>query len=68
MNKIEEKRNKLNLELRSLLAVMDMIDGLKGEYIDYKENSLSEEEFLDEQLKLVVEAKSRLVNIFKTNN
>ena len=68
MNQIEEKRNRLNLELRGLLSVVDMIDGLKGEYIDYKENSLSEEEFLDEQLKLVVEAKSRLVNIFKTNN
>ena len=65
MNQIEEKRNRLNLELRGLLSVVDMIDGLKGEYIDYKENSLSEEEFLDEQLKLVVETKSRLVNIFK---
>jgi len=65
MNQVEEKRNKLNLELRSLLSVIDMIDGLKGEYIDYKENSLNEEEYLDEQLKLVVEAKSRLVNIFK---
>lgn len=68
MSQVEEKRNRLNLELRGLLSVVDMIDGLKGEYIDYKENSLSEEEFLDEQLKLVVEAKSRLVNIFKTNN
>jgi len=65
MNQVEEKRNKLNLELRSLLSVIDMIDGLKGEYIDYKENSLNEEEYLDEQLKLVVEAKSRLVNVFK---
>ena len=68
MSQVEEKRNRLNLELRGLLSVVDMIDGLKGEYIDYKENSLSEEEFLDEQLKLVVEARSRLVNIFKTNN
>ena len=68
MSQVEEKRNRLNLELRGLLSVVDMIDGLKSEYIDYKENSLSEEEFLDEQLKLVVEAKSRLVNIFKTNN
>lgn len=65
MNQVEEKRNRLNLELRGLLSVVDMIDGLKGEYIDYKENSLSEEEYLDEQLKLVVEAKSRLVNVFK---
>ena len=65
MNQIEEKRNRLNLELRGLLAVVDMIDGLKGEYLDYKQNSLEEEQFLDEQLKLVVEAKTRLINIFK---
>ena len=65
MNQIVEKRNRLNLELRTLLSVVDMIDGLKGEYIDYKENSMSEEEFLNEQLKLVVEAKTRLINIFK---
>ena len=65
MNQIEEKRNKINLELRELLHIIDMIDGLKGEYIDYKENSLNEEMFLDEQIKLVVEAKTRLVNIFK---
>lgn len=65
MNQIEEKRNKINLELRELLHIIDMIDGLKGEYIDYKENSLNEEQFLDEQIKLVVEAKTRLINVFK---
>lgn len=67
MNQVESKRNRLNLELRSLLMVIDMIDGLKGEYIDYKENSLNEEEYLEEQLKLVVEAKTRLIDIFKNN-
>jgi len=65
MNLVEEKRNKLNLELRGLLAVVDMIDGLKGEYQDYKENTLNEEEYLDEQLKLVVEAKNRMIDIFR---
>ena len=65
MNQVEEKRNKLNLELRELLNVIDMIDGLKGEYSDYKEKSLNEEEYLSEQTKLVVEAKTRLINIFR---
>lgn len=65
MNQIEEKRNKLNLEIRGLLSIIDMIDGLKGEYNDYKENTLSEEQYLDEQLKLIVEAKTRLINVFK---
>ena len=27
MNEIEQKRNQLNLDLRSLLAIIDMIDG-----------------------------------------
>lgn len=65
MKQVEELKNQLNLELRSLLLIIDMIDGLKGEYLDYKENSLDEEKFLLEQLKLVVEAKTRLTNIFK---
>lgn len=65
MNQTEEKKNRLNLELRSLLSIIDMIDGLKGEYRDYKENSMDEEEYLEEQLKLVVEAKTRLLNVFK---
>ena len=66
MKEIEEKRNKLNLELRSLLSIVDMIDGLKGEYLDYKENSMNEETYLDEQLKLVIEVKTRLLNVFKS--
>ena len=61
----EEKRNKLNLDLRELLSIVDMIDGLKGEYPDYKENSMNESDFLDQQIMLVNEVKSRLVNIFK---
>lgn len=65
MNQIEDKRNRLNLELRELLYLIDVIDGLKGEYLDYKEYSLNEEQFLEEQLNLVVEAKTRLMNIFK---
>lgn len=65
MNQVEVKKNRLNLEIRELLSLIDMIDGLKGEYLDYKENTLGEEEFLDEQIKLVVEAKTRLLNIFK---
>ncbi len=65
-NNIEEKRNQLNLELRNLLSVIDMIDGLKGEYKNYEENSLDEERFLDEQILLVVEARTRLTDIFRS--
>ena len=31
---IEEKRNKLNLEIRKILAIINMIDGNKKEYED----------------------------------
>ena len=65
MNHVEIKRNQLNLRIRELLSVVDMIDGLNGEYVDYKENSLNEEEFLNEQIKLVNLAKERLINLFK---
>ncbi len=61
---IEEKRNELNLELRKLLSLLDMIDGMKNEYPDYNEE-LSEEEFLNQQLMLAVEARDRLQRVFK---
>lgn len=65
MNEIEQKRNQLNLDLRSLLAIIDMIDGKTKDYEDYVENTLNESQFLDQQLQLVVEAKNRLLSIFK---
>ena len=64
-NIIEEKRNELNLEIRSLLAVIDLIDGNKKEYEDYITNTLNEIGFLEQQTKLVNEAKERLINVFK---
>ena len=65
MNHVEMKRNLLNLGIRELLSVVDMIDGLNGEYVDYKENTLNEEEFLNEQIELVNLARKRLINLFK---
>ena len=62
---IEEKRNKLNLEIRKVLTIIDMIDGKKKQYEDYETNSLNEIGFLDQQLKLVKEIEDRLVTIFK---
>ncbi len=32
---IEEKRNKLNLDIRGILAVIDLIDDKEKEYEDY---------------------------------
>ena len=62
---IEEKRNKLNLDIRGILAVIDLIDGKEKEDEDYITNSLDENVFLDQQIKLVEEVKERLINIFK---
>lgn len=64
-NSIEEKKNKLNLDIRSLLAVIDLIDGNKKDYENYVSNTLNENQFLDQQIKLVNEAKQRLINIFR---
>ena len=65
MNTIEEKKNRLNYELRALLSIIDIIDGLKGEYKNYEPNTISDEEYLDEQIKLVVDAKTRLKSLFE---
>ncbi len=65
INQIEAKRNKLNLEIRELLIIVDMIDGRKDEYSDYKENTMTEEEFLDQQISLVSIAKNKMINIFR---
>jgi len=64
-NIIEEKRNKLNLDLRSLLTIIDLIDGDKKQYEDYLSNTLNEVQFLDQQINLVNIAKERLIAIFK---
>lgn len=65
INQIEEKRNKLNLEIREVLSIMDMIDDKNELYEDYKENTLNEELFLDQQIKLILRLKERLINVFK---
>lgn len=62
---IENKKNQLNAEIRSILAVMDIIDGKKEDYADYKENTLDELAYLEQQLELVLKIKNRLINIFK---
>lgn len=64
-NSIEEKRNELNLSLRELLAIIDMIDGNTAEYKNYIENTLNEYDFLTQQIELVNNAKTRMLNIFK---
>ena len=63
--RIEELRNELNLEIRSVLAIMDMIDLANNPHDDYVKDSLNEEEYLKKQLELVEELKTRLVNVFK---
>ena len=37
INNIEEKREQLNYELHHLLNVIEIIDGLKGDYLKYKD-------------------------------
>lgn len=62
---MENTKNKINLEIRSLLAIIDMIEGVEKKYPDYEIGELTDEEYLEQHLLLVTEAKNRLVNIFK---
>ena len=62
---IERLKNELNFEIRSVLKIVDMIDGELREYSDYKENTLTDELYLKQQIEMVKDAKSRLLNIFK---
>ena len=64
MNK-EEKKNKLNLEIRELVSIIGMIDGIQKTYDDYEVDSLNDEMFLDKQISIVEDAKKRLINVFK---
>ena len=61
---IENKKNKLNLEIRKILQILDLVEGLSNNYYNYEYNSLSEQEFLDKQLFLTTEARIRLQDIF----
>lgn len=65
LNKTEIKRGELNLQLRELLTIIDFIAGNKKDYKNYVEGTLNEEAYLDEQIKLTIEAKNRLLAIFK---
>lgn len=63
---LEEMKDKLNLELRGTLSILNMIDGIDREYSDYRFNSnISEEEYIEQQLLLAAEIKDRLIKIFK---
>lgn len=62
---VEDLRNKLNLEIRVVLSIIDMIDGKTRDYEDYEEYSLIEKDYLEQQLDLVSEIKDRLREVFK---
>ena len=64
-NIIEEKRNKLNLEIRSLLEVIKFIDGKENNYPDYITNSMNENDFLDQQIEIIKSGKERLLDVFR---
>jgi hypothetical protein len=62
---MEDKKNELNLELIHILYIMDIIDGKKEQYPNYVSGSLSDEDYMDMQIKLAQKIKNRLEDIFK---
>ena len=57
----EDKKNELNLRIREVLSIMDMIDGQHKEYFNYEEDTLNNADYLEEQIKLVTDIKERLL-------
>lgn len=64
-HELEHKKNELNLEIRSLLAIIDMVDGQDKPYPNYEEGTLDEVKFLEIQIELVKDARTRLLDVFK---
>ncbi len=60
-----KKRVILNLEVLDLLKVMDVIDGKTNNLESYDVSSMAESEFLEKEISLVREIRTRLENIFK---
>ena len=65
MNEIETKRNELNLEIRQIISIMNIIDGRTADTENYEVGQLSELEYLEKQLNMVKNIKERLTSIFK---
>jgi hypothetical protein len=63
---LEEKKDRLNLELRMTLSILDMIDGVDRVYPNYcSDSNISEDEYIEQQLLLASEIRDRLINVFK---
>ena len=62
---IVKKRLILDLAVKDLVKVMNIIDGKDIDYSTYKVRELNESDFLELEIKLVTETKERLENIFK---
>jgi len=65
MDVIEEQKDKLNLEIRKLCSLIDLIDGKQEYYQNYEKGTLSTEEYLQIQIELIERATSKLKNIFE---
>ncbi|MGM9879047.1 MAG: hypothetical protein ACI31R_03390 [Bacilli bacterium] len=64
---IEDKKNELNLNLRKILRLLDIINDMKDvPYPNYEPGTLTDEEYFDQQNALAIEINDRLTNIFKS--
>lgn len=62
---IEDKKDKLNMETRKLLSILDNINDEEYEYYNYKEDDLNEEDYLVSEFNLVSMANEKLLDIIK---
>ena len=65
MDIIEQQKDILNLEIRKLLSLIDMIEGENNEYPNYEKNTLDIEKYLQQQIELIKIANEKMIKIFK---
>lgn len=64
MNDLKELKNELNLEVRKILSLIDIIYGENNIYTNYVEDC-DDEKFLKQQIELIKIANEKLKNVFK---
>ena len=64
-DEIENKKNELNKEIRNLLSIIDVINGEKNDYPNYLINTLNQDDYLNQQISLVITAENKLKSIFR---
>lgn len=62
---VEEKKNKLNYDLRYIMEIVKLVDGIEDNPDDYIAGTLNDADYLDQQIRIAEKIKNRMVAVFK---